>query len=85
MSSRCCRVSEHQEAFLAGVLAALMARSVEIEAPIVVLLRLWLAGAPIMKSNEKCQMIKAQKFFNTKWLIAAVAFTATVIRRRINT
>ena len=40
-------------AFLAGVLAALMARSVEIEPPILVLSTVWRAGAPIMKLNGK--------------------------------
>jgi len=39
--------------FLAGAGAMLAAGRVEIEAPIVVLLTVWRAGAPIMKSNEK--------------------------------
>ena len=39
--------------FLAGVLAVLMATCVEIAIAIVVLLTMWRAGAPTMKSNGK--------------------------------
>ena len=42
--------------FGAGLLAGLIARRVEIEPPIVVLLTVWRAGAPIMKSNGKSGM-----------------------------
>ena len=43
-------------AFLAGVLAVLMARTVEIEPPAVVSLTVWRAGAPIMKLNGKSRL-----------------------------
>jgi hypothetical protein len=45
-------------AFLARVLAGLMAKRVEIEPPIVVLLTMWCAGAPIMKLNGKSRVIE---------------------------
>ena len=43
--------------FLAGVLAALKARCVEIEATIVVLLIVWRVGAPIMRLYGKSRLI----------------------------
>lgn len=47
--------------FLAGVLAGQLARRVEIETLIVVLLGLWHAGAPIMTSNGKSRPISEMK------------------------
>jgi hypothetical protein len=46
----------YSETSLAGVLALLIARLVEIEVPIVVLLNVRRAGASIMKLNGKCQL-----------------------------
>ncbi len=53
-------------AFLARVLAGLMAKRVEIEPPIVVLLTIWCAGAPIMKLNGKYRVIELQSGINSQ-------------------
>ena len=43
-------------AFLSGVLAVLMVRSVDIAVPIVVLLTVPCAGVPFMRLNGKCRL-----------------------------